>query len=881
MSPANTLVTVTIDGVEVSVEPGTLIIRAAEEAGIAIPRFCDHPLLDPVGACRQCLVDVASPGPDGGLRAFPKPQAACTMPVSPGMVVHTALTSEAAASAERSVMELILASHPLDCPICDKAGECPLQNQAMSVGRATSRYTGPKRTYPKPIPLTAEILLDRERCVLCQRCTRFVDQIAGDPFIALQERGSAQQVGRRDPAAASSARLGESPSSAGAAPRAGLADPTDAVTAELAPISDTADLTPVARSGQLATTELAPVPEDGLAPREAPGWERAADGTPFASYYSGNIVQLCPVGALTSTAYRFRSRPFDLVSTESVAEHDASCSAIRVDVRAGGVQRRLAGNDPDVNREWLTDKDRFAFAWQSLPERLTTPWIRENGVLREANWPEALEAAARGLGEAGAVGVLPGGRLTVEDALAYAVMARAVLGTDDIDFRARPHSAEEAEFLAHAVAGAGRGVTFADLAAAKRIVLVGFEPEEEGGIVFLRLREAAKAGAAIVAIAPYASPGVRRLGASLIQIMPGDEAAAMDGWRDDAGALSDTIILLGERIALAPGAFASALAARRAGARIAWIARRVGERGAVEAGCLPGPPRPALAEAIAAHLGDHAAPPAPAEREARDTTAILAAAMSGEIGGLLVAGVDLADLPNPAQARAGLDRAFTVSLEVLPSAATALADVVLPVAPPSEKPGTYVTWEGRMRPFPQVLATTAMSDATVLSAIAGRLGVPVDLSMAAAHAILAKAAEAAAGPTSTAPPDSISPLVDPVHGPHAAPVAGEALLSTWHLHLDAGRLLSGEPHLAATAKAPVAVISGATAFEIDIREGELVRVSTSAGAIVVPVHIGDIPDRVVWLPTNSPGCQVRATLGVPAGIVHIEAAMTDQAEVRT
>ncbi|MDR1426918.1 MAG: (2Fe-2S)-binding protein, partial [Bifidobacteriaceae bacterium] len=193
MSRTDTLVPVTIDGVEVAVEPGTLVIRAAEQAGIAIPRFCDHPLLAPVGACRQCLVDVSSPGPDGSLRAFPKPQAACTMPVSPGMVVHTAATSEAAAKAERSVMELILINHPLDCPICDKGGECPLQNQAMSTGRDESRYSGPKRTYPKPVALTAQILLDRERCILCQRCTRFAAQIPGDPFLALQKRGLSQQ----------------------------------------------------------------------------------------------------------------------------------------------------------------------------------------------------------------------------------------------------------------------------------------------------------------------------------------------------------------------------------------------------------------------------------------------------------------------------------------------------------------------------------------------------------------------------------------------------------------------------------------------------------------------------------------------------------------
>ncbi|MDR3107604.1 MAG: (2Fe-2S)-binding protein, partial [Bifidobacteriaceae bacterium] len=174
---ANDLVTCTIDGIEVQVPKNTLIIRAAEQAGVMIPRFCDHPLLTPVAACRQCLVDVASPaGPEGKLRAFPKPQPACAITVSEGMVVGTQLSSPAAKEAQEQVAELILINHPLDCPICDKGGECPLQNQAMTTGRAVSRFTDQKNTFPKPLALTPQILLDRERCVLCQRCTRFAAQ---------------------------------------------------------------------------------------------------------------------------------------------------------------------------------------------------------------------------------------------------------------------------------------------------------------------------------------------------------------------------------------------------------------------------------------------------------------------------------------------------------------------------------------------------------------------------------------------------------------------------------------------------------------------------------------------------------------------------------
>ena len=410
------LVSLTIDGVQVSVPKDTLVIRAAEQVGVQIPRFCDHPLLAPVGACRQCLVDI----PDAGNgRGFPKPQASCTITVAEGMVVNTQATSPVADKAQQGIMEFLLINHPLDCPVCDKGGECPLQNQAMSNGRGESRFAvsgGIKRTFPKPINISAQVLLDRERCVLCARCTRFSEQIAGDPFIALIERGALQQVG-------------------------------------------------------------------------------IYEKEPFESYFSGNTIQICPVGALTSADYRFRSRPFDLVSTPSVAEHDACGSAIRVDHRRGRVMRRLAGNDPEVNEEWITDKDRFAFAYATAPDRLTYPQVRdEDGSLRPASWPEAFAVAARGLRAAGPSAVLTGGRVTAEDAYAYSKFARVALGTNDIDFRARPHSAEEASFLAAEVVLTSP-VSYADLERASTVVLVGLEPEDEAGAIFLRLRKAAEAPA--------------------------------------------------------------------------------------------------------------------------------------------------------------------------------------------------------------------------------------------------------------------------------------------------------------------------------------------------------------------------------------------------
>ncbi len=356
---------------------------------------------------------------------MPKPQASCTMEVTPGMVVATQATSPVADKAQQGVMEFLLINHPLDCPVCDKGGECPLQNQAMSNGRSTSRFIDVKRTFPKPIKISTQILLDRDRCILCQRCTRFSKQIAGDPFIDLQMRGARQQIGVFDEGV-----LGYG------------GDPV---------VEDDV----VGPGGEPGTAA-------GL--RGGPHGEATLDssGRPFASYFSGNTIQICPVGALTSAAYRFRSRPFDLVSTPSVAEHDACGSALRIDHRRGVVLRRLAGDDPAVNEEWITDKDRFAFAWQSCggPAGSAPGARRRDGRARPRELVRGARRAATGLraaAAAGGVGLLPGGRLTLEDAYAWSKFARVVLGTNDIDFRAREHSAEEADFLAARVAGARDG----------------------------------------------------------------------------------------------------------------------------------------------------------------------------------------------------------------------------------------------------------------------------------------------------------------------------------------------------------------------------------------------------------------------------------------
>ena len=820
-------VRVTIDGFEIVVPKGTLIIRAAEQLGIQIPRFCDHPLLAPVGACRQCLVQV---------EGQPKPPASCTTVCTEGMVVRTQLTSPVAEKAQRGVMELLLINHPLDCPMCDKGGECPLQNQAMSAGSGETRFSGPKRKFAKPIALSSQVLLDRERCVQCARCTRFADQIAGDALIELIERGPQEQIG-------------------------------------------------------------------------------VAEGVPFDSYYSGNTVQICPVGALTSTAYRFRARPYDLVSTPSVCEHCASGCRQRTDHRRGVVTRRLAGSAPEVNEEWNCDKGRWAFTYATMPDRLVSPLVRDAaGVLRPASWPEALDAAARGLAAArGRAGVLTGGRLTLEDAYAYAKFARLALGSNDIDMRARPHSAEETEFLASKVAGTTpeSGVSYASLQQAPTVLLAGFEPEDESPIVFLRLRKAVRSGhTAVYSIAALASLGLTKLSGTLLPTLPGGEADVLGRLADPAGlaaassgddvfaaaaqALSKpgSVILAGERLAEVPGALTAAVAlAELTGAGLAWIARRAGERGAIEAGALPvllpGGRRVTDANGRTEVARVWGAASLPAE-PGRDTGQILAAAARGEVEALVVAGVDPADLPDPAAALAALEKAgFIVSLELRVSPVTDRADVVLPVTAVSEKPGTFVNWEGRPGAFEAALSVPAIrGDLHVLAGIADAMDVHLGLpDEAAARRELAALGAGAPGVARSARTGQAASSQGPsgqagagsslVRGPGRAEVGGgsagtvpgaaEALLATWHNLLDAGRMQDGEPFLAGTARPVVAKMSAATAAEAGIAAGAKVSVSTSRGAIRVPVEITAMPDRVVWLPTNSEGCSVRRDLGAGHG----------------
>ncbi len=754
-----------IDGAEVTVPKGTLIIRAAEQLGIAIPRFCDHPLLAPEGACRQCLVDVSING-----RAFPKPQASCTMPIENGMVVNTQLTSPVAAKAQEGIMEFLLINHPLDCPICDKGGECPLQNQAMSAGRPESRFEGEKRTFEKPINISSQVLLDRERCVLCARCTRFSEQIAGDPFITLNERGALQQVG-------------------------------------------------------------------------------IYENQPFESYYSGNTVQICPVGALTGASYRFRARPFDLVSVNSACEHCASGCDLRTDMRRGKTLRRLGGDDPAVNQEWNCDKGRWAFKYLTSRERVKTPLVRgADGELHEASWPEAIAAAAAGL-KGKRVGVLAGGRLTHEDAYGYSKFARVALGTNDIDFRARPHSDEERDFLAAVVTNLK--TTYIDIDKADHVVLASFEPEEESPIVFLRIyRQVTKRGLVVSSDAPLASRGSKKLAAQLVK-----------GLAEISGLTAQSVILIGERAAETAGALSAAFElSQSTGAKLAWIPRRAGERGAIAAGAignlLPGN-RPVSDATARVDLQSAWGVKTLPENPGRSTSEILAALNDESLDAVLIGGVDPMDIS--ADALNQLLHTFVVSLEISNTAVTAIADVVLPVAAVVEKSGSYLDWRGIARAFEKGIDDVDLrSDVRILSILADEMGKPINL------------------PTVTATTREIASLgiwdgTQPVFSKRAsAPASSDGFtLVSWRFLLDLGSLQQGEANLAGTAKQARAHISTATAASLGVSESDSVVISNERGSIELPVAIGNIADHLIWVPRNSEGSQVIPALGLTSGSVKV------------
>ncbi len=765
-------ITLTIDGKEITVPRGTLIIRAAEQLGIEIPRFCDHPLLEPAGACRQCYVQI---------EGQPKLTTSCTVTVAPGMVVNTQNTAEAVAQAQEANLEFLLLNHPLDCPICDRGGECPLQDQALAYGPGDSRFTEAKRVFQKPVPLSPLVNLDRERCVLCARCTRFCDQISGDRFIELFARGAGERVS-------------------------------------------------------------------------------ISAGEDFRSPFSGNTVQICPVGALTAVPYRFVARPFDLSSVDSVCPHCSAGCNVKVDVRRGEVVRQLARDNYEVNDAWLCDKGRFAFRAPDAPDRITTPLIRDRG-LEPASFGEVLTRVA-GWAEGKRVAVLTGGRLMDEDYYALSKLARTVLRTNDLDHRRAAHAGEAERY----VAAQPMSVTYKDVERASAILVAGLDAEQEIPILHLRLRKAAKRGAKIWVIHPRRT----RLHdvATHILAVPGDELPLLDRDGPTGNAAFDEavaalkaageagVVIGGERLAETPGAAEAAMAlAFEVGAKFTYVTRRANDRGALRAGVhprlLPGgrTPDDALNE-VEAVWG-----PITDREPGRDAIDILRACADREIDVLYLIGVDpLRDVPDAALALRALQNVPVKIVQGLElGSLEPFADAFLPAAAFLEKTGHVTTWEGRgqlMRP------------------VRGAPGIALP-----DWEIFASLALACGGDLGFETLDQLHEEMSRLLGPREATLAFGApdpvetrseglMLFTYPLLVDEGRLSERADELKAALGEPAYVeVHPEDAATAGVVDGASATVRTSAGAARLPVRVSsDIARGAVFVPFNEPGLAANTLL---------------------
>ncbi len=625
-APKKTTISITVDGRIHEAKPGQLVIDACEDAGTYVPRFCYHPRMNPVGMCRQCLVEVE--GPRGPMMVV-----SCMTPVADKQVVHT--DTPTVKKAQEGVLEFLLANHPLDCPVCDKGGECPLQDQAFSHGPGESRFVEEKRHYEKPIAISDLVYLDRERCILCDRCTRFADEVAGDPLIQFTQRGGNTQV---------------------------LTFPNE----------------------------------------------------PFSSYFSGNTVQICPVGALTATPYRFKARPWDLDQTESTC---TSCSVgCRVMVQSSRDELlRYQGVDSDpVNWGWLCDRGRFDFEAVNSGDRLGSPAVRKNGELIESSWAEALDAAAAAITAARSAGkkvaIIGGARLANEDALAWAKLASDVIDTPHVDCQLGDG------LPANVVLGLPRA-TIDEACRATTLILLGPDLKEELPVLYLRVRDAAeKRKIRILEISPTAT-GLTKYAWTSVRHAPGSQAATIRSVVAGAAvaeqlAKGNVVVIAGRsNLAESESHAVDALVAVRElvpAATFLPALRRGNVMGALSAGLRPG-------------VGGF------------DATGILEAAASGEIGCLVLLGSDpISDFPDADLARRGLDGADAiVAVDCFVTKSSDRAAVILAAATYGERAGTTTNLEGRVTRLSQKVTPTGLAhpDWIIAADLADRLGAEIASSL--------------------------------------------------------------------------------------------------------------------------------------------------------
>ncbi len=760
IEPDPDAVAITINGRSVTARRGDLVIAAAERAGDYIPRFCYHPRMSSVGMCRQCLVEI-----DTG--RGPMLQPSCMVTVSEGMVVDT--ESETSKRAQEGILELLLANHPLDCPVCDKGGECPLQDQAFSHGPGESRYVEEKRHYEKPIPISDLVFLDRERCILCDRCTRFADEVAGDALIHFIDRGNATQVNT--------------------------------------------------------------FPDE-----------------PFSSYFSGNTVQICPVGALTAKPYRFKARPWDLEQVESTC---TSCSVgCRISVHSSRdrILRFQGVDDEAVNWGWLCDRGRFNFESVHSDRRLADPLIRTAEGLATTDWSSALSLtsdlvrSALAAGGADSIAILGGARGTNEDALAWSALADA-LGIDRRDARLGDGVGLDLLDLPRA--------TIADAAAASTIVLIAPDLKEELPVLHLRLRDAAlRSGAKIIEFTQTGS-GLTRHAWRSIRHLPGAGAQIVsEALAEDAVAAqlaSGPVVVVAGRANLAESAAAVS-------ARVDAVLSA-----APDARVLPVMRRGNTAGALAAGLSGSAG-----------AAQILRDAAEGRIELLILLGADpLADFPDSRLARTALARVGRiVSLDGHLSASSEQADIVLPVAVMGEKSGTTTNLEGRVTPVAQKVTVhgTARPDWMIALDLAGRLGVELG---ASDLSDLTSMIELSADGLWERSFGAAAPTFDSVVGTNY----DFRLVLSRRLY-DAAVSTATSPSLESLPGGRGLSVHPSDLERIGVASGDDVKVTGSRGSVVLPVCVDDRVNRgTVWAPFNQPTGE--RSEGDVRDVVDVDAPVTD------
>jgi len=750
-------VSITINGRTVAARKGELIINAADREGEFIPRFCYHPRMSPVGMCRQCMVEVE--GPRGPMMVV-----SCMTPVADGQVVRT--ETEQVKRAQEGMIELLLANHPLDCPVCDKGGECPLQDQAFSHGPGESRFVEEKRHYEKPIAISDLVFLDRERCILCDRCTRFAREVAGDPLISFTQRGN--------------------------------------------------------------NTQVMTFPDE-----------------PFASYFSGNTVQICPVGALTAEPYRFKARPWDLEQRESTCTTcSVGCRTVVQSSRDELVRYQGVDSDP-VNWGWLCDRGRFNFQSVNSENRLGTPLMKSNGTLAATSWSAALDEVARVMRNAsGSVAVLGGARGTNEDAFMWARLADAVGST--------MRDAQLDDGLPASILGYPQA-TIDSTCNSKTVVLIAPDVKEELPVLYVRLRDAVtKHGLKVIEIASH-DTGFTKYAWRSVKCEPGAQAEAVRTVLSDAAVASqissgDVTVIAGRANLAEAAAFTmaavDAVLSVVPAATVLPALRRGNVRGALSLGLAPA--------------------------DGKDAAAILEAAATGKVECLVLLGADpLNDVADADLARRALAGArFVVSVDTFMSDSSAHADVVLPAAAYGEKEGTTTNLEGRVTNVVQKITPrgTSRADWMIAAELLHMLGHDAGVANIAEVQKLMSKSVPSFGSVATSVEVRKNGIV--VSAPQArATVAtpGAAPRSSYDFRLVLSRKLydraagtANSPSMSQLAPGASVQVNPLDLERIGAAEGSNVRVSNQNSSVVLPVVAsGAVPRGTALVPFNQPGADAR------------------------